>query len=107
MPQSTRPPRRRARCALLASTGVDDVPAGLRPIMRLPAGGRRIALIAGLAIVFLASYEVWHLSGRSDIDNTRTGAPPGVTSAISPPSSEASPKPIPLYDTAWLAPAFS
>ena len=75
--------------------------------MRLPARGRRIALIAGLAILVLACYEVWHLAGRSDTDNTRTGTPPEVTSAVAPPSSEAPPEPIPLYDTAWLAPAFS
>jgi len=69
--------------------------------------GRRVAIIAGLAILLVASFEVWHVTGRTDIAENRTEVTPGVSVESTPPATDVPPAPIPLYDTAWLAPLFS
>jgi hypothetical protein len=79
--------------------------------MHVPAVGRRVAITAGLAIVLLASLllvsiEVWHVTGRSEVAESRIVVTPDPNSSA-PLSTDVPAKPIPLYDTAWLAPLFS
>jgi hypothetical protein len=75
--------------------------------MRRFAEGRRVAFVAGLAILVLAGFEVWRVTGGAETGETGDALTAGVTSTAPLSSSATPPEPIPLYDTAWLAPLFS